>query len=244
MYKNKFVAVIIPTYKAKDTINNVIAGIRSLGDIVDHIYVVDDKCPEDTWSVINQETGVHIIKQDVNLGVGGAVKTGYMAGLKAGVDLFIKMDADGQMNPKYITKILDPICDDDSKFGFAKGNRFTDKIALKAMPWMRLFGNLSLSHIVRVLSGHSSLQDVTNGYTAITRQGLSALELHKIDNRYYFEIDMIFNLAKTDQNICDIDMPAKYNNEVSSLSIWNVLFEFPPKIIKSYFLRISSKISN
>ncbi len=245
MYKSKKIAVVIPTYKAKDTISKVILDIRSLGDLVDLIYVVDDKCPDESWKNASKDEGVHVIRHETNLGVGGAVKSGYLAGLRDGADIIIKMDADGQMDANFIPGLLSPIIQGEGTCGFcgyAKGNRFKDKTALKAMPRMRLLGNRSLSYIVRILSGHLDLDDVSNGYTAITKQCLTTLDLEKIDNRYYFEIDMIFNLALIHQHICNVGMPAKYDNEISSLSITDTLIKFPAKILKSYLGKIKNDV--
>ena len=165
MKTEKNIAVVIPTYKARDHILDVISKI---GAEVSAIYVVDDACPEHTGEYVKsrcQDDRVILIKYGVNLGVGGAVMTGYKAAISDGCDVIVKIDSDGQMDPELIPQFVAPILDGEADY--TKGNRFFDIESVKTMPKIRLFGNAVLSFLCKISSGYWSIFDPTNGYTAI-----------------------------------------------------------------------------
>lgn len=237
------VAVVIPCFRVRKQILDVLRGI---GPEVSLIYVVDDCCPEDSGSLVQAECHdprVRVLRNPENRGVGGAVVTGYAAALSDGADIVVKVDGDGQMDPKLLPRFIAPII--AGKADYTKGNRFFSPESLRGMPPMRLFGNSGLSFVSKLGSGYWDIMDPTNGYTAIHRSALSLLPLDKIDPRYFFESDMLFRLSTVRAVVRDVSMPARYADETSSLQIRKVIFEFPPKYLRCmikrafylYFLR-------
>lgn len=76
------VAVVIPSYRVR---KHIMAVISKIGPEVDRIYVVDDCCPENTGAYVSEfctDGRVQVVKNEKNLGVGGAVMVGYVAALK------------------------------------------------------------------------------------------------------------------------------------------------------------------
>ena len=136
-------------------------------------------------------------------------------------------------------KLIQPIV--DIKADYTKGNRFTDFKALRQMPKIRLLGNSGLSFLVKASSGYWNMMDPTNGYTAINKHALEELDLDNIAKRYFFESDMLINLNIENATVIDVDIPAKYGDEESSLSITKTLFGFPPKLFKGFCKRIFLK---
>ncbi len=234
MHKPK-TAVIIPSFNVAGQIKDV---IFSIPDSIDHIIVVDDKCPELSGSIAEKlnRQDVIVIYHDRNQGVGGAVVTGYKKALELGCDIMIKIDGDGQMDPKHINRLIAPLI--ENKADYTKGNRFWHFEELKSTPIIRLFGNSVLSFLLKITSGYWNIADPTNGYTAIHRNIVEKLDLDKLSKRYFFESDMIIRLNLLNAVIKDIDIPAKYENENSSLSIRKVLVQFPPKLLRSFIKRI------
>lgn len=235
------ISVVIPTYRAKSHILQVIAGIP---DEVDQIIVVDDKCPENSGKWVEENNPdplkrVEVVYHLENQGVGGAMITGYRKARESGSDIIIKMDSDGQMDPKYIPDLLEPLL--TGKAGYVKGNRFVDFKALREMPSMRLLGNSALSFLVKACSGYWNIMDPTNGYTAISGAALDKLNLEKIAKRYFFESDMLINLNIHNTIIKDIPIPAFYGDEKSSLSIHSSLIKFPALLIKGLMKRFVLK---
>ncbi len=243
MRNGKTIAVVIPSYKVTAHIQAVIANI---GPEVDRIYVVDDACPEGSGRLVQAQVTdarVRVIFCESNLGVGGAVMTGYRAALADGVDCIVKVDGDGQMDPQLLPQFVAPIL--DGRADYTKGNRFFNLEDVQAMPFARLAGNAVLSFMCKASSGYWSIFDPTNGYTAIGRQAASLLPLDKISPRYFFETDMLFRLGTFGAVVQDIPMRAVYGTEKSNLSVKKVIFSFAmghvrnfsKRILYNYFLR-------
>ncbi len=240
MYKENQIGIVIPTYKAIDHIKSVIIGIP---DWVDNIIVVDDSCPQKTGVFVQEyfknESRLHVIFHKTNQGVGGATITGYKEAVSLGCKIIVKMDSDDQMDPAYLSKLIDPVINDEARY--SKGNRFVDFKALRSMPRMRLMGNSALSFMVKAASGYWNIMDPTNGYTAISSIALGKLNLDNISSRFFFESDMLINLNIQNTVIKDVAIPARYGNENSSLSIWSTAIKFPPRLLKGSIKRFFFK---
>src|SRR5437667_8156951 len=105
---NTRIAVVVPSYKVRDHVLGVIAGI---GPEVARIYVVDDGCPAGSGDFVEShcdDPRVVVLRNPENLGVGGAVMTGYEAALADGMEIIVKLDGDGQMDPGLIPYFVAP----------------------------------------------------------------------------------------------------------------------------------------
>lgn len=230
------VAVIIPSYRVRTFILDVISRI---GPEVSSIYVVDDCCPEGSGQYVKetcQDPRVRVIHHTTNEGVGGAVLSGYQAAIADNMDIMIKIDGDGQMDPALIPRFIAPIL--AGYADYTKGNRFFNPEDVSSMPKIRLLGNAGLSFLTKFSSGYWSIFDPTNGYTAIHKDIAALLPFKKISHRYFFETDMLFRLNTVRAIVRDIPMRAHYGDEVSGLNIRKVFFEFFAKNIKNFFKRI------
>ena len=238
MVDNKKIIVVIPAYKVVARIKNV---IREIPSFIDEIIVIDDKCPENSGSIVEKFNfpNVTVIYHQINQGVGGAVISGFQKAINNGADIVVKIDGDGQMDCSYIPKLIEPII--KGYAGYTKGNRFMDFKALKKMPKIRLLGNSALSFLVKIASGYWNIMDPTNGFIAISRQALINLNIEKISKRYFFESDMLINLNIYNTIVKDISIPAKYGDEKSSLNVMKIPFEFLPKMLKGLCKRIFLK---
>ena len=159
--------------------------------------------------------------------------------LELGAQIVVKLDGDGQMDPRYIDSLIGPLTAD--KADYTKGNRFQDFTALKLMPKSRLFGNSALSFLVKAASGYWNIMDPTNGYTAIHRRALEKLNLDNLSRRYFFESDMLINLNVINAVVRDIGMPALYGDEKSSLKAHRAVLQFPPRLLRGLIKRIFLK---
>lgn len=230
------IAVVIPCFKVTNHILNV---INSIGPEVARIYVVDDCCPDGSGDLVKQTTTderVAVIYHGINQGVGGTVMTGYKAAIADGMDIMVKVDGDGQMDPLLIPQFVAPIVNGEADY--TKGNRFFDLEGVYSIPKVRLFGNAALSFITKISSGYWNLFDPTNGYTAIHRDVASHLPWKKISRRYFFETDILFRLNVLRAVVIDVPMNARYGDEVSNLKISKVAGEFLTKNIRNFVKRI------
>ncbi|WJI16261.1 glycosyltransferase family 2 protein [Pseudoxanthomonas winnipegensis] len=230
------VAVVIPCYRVT---RHVLDVIRRVPTSVSRIYAVDDSCPDGSGDLIQRECTdprVVVLRNQVNQGVGGAVMHGYRQALLEGVEVVVKIDGDGQMDPGLLPAFVNPILSGEADY--TKGNRFFHPSDVAVMPRMRLFGNASLSLLNKVSSGYWDVFDPTNGYTAIGRSALESLNLGKISTRYFFETDILFRLGLSRAVVFDIPMKAHYADEESGLKITKVLPEFAWKHLRNFFKRI------
>ena len=230
------IAVVIPTYKA---IQHLPAVLSQIGPEVQKIYVVDDACPDKTGELVLaqcQDNRVCLIKHVTNQGVGGAVMTGYQAAIRDGMDIIVKIDSDGQMDPALIPDFIAPLLRGEADY--SKGNRFFDIESLQGMPRLRIFGNAVLSLMTKLSSGYWNIFDPTNGYTAIRAEVARRLPFGKISNRYFFETDILFRLNTLRAVVVDVPMDAKYGDEVSNLKISSIVGEFLMKHARNFFKRI------
>jgi dolichol-phosphate mannosyltransferase len=229
------IGIVIPCYK---TANTIIGVIKTIPDIVDIIYVVDDKCPQETGLIVSaiRNPRVKVIYNKKNLGVGGAVIAGYREAVADGCLIVVKLDGDGQMDSSLIPAIIAPII--GKQADYTKGNRFYDLDDIGQMPKIRIFGNAVLSFFNKISSGYWNIFDPTNGYTAIHALVLKKLPLDKISNRYFFESDILFRLNTIRAVVCDVPMTPIYGDEVSNLKIMKVI----PEFLAKHFINFNKRI--
>jgi len=231
------VAVVVPAYRVASHIESVVKTIPSW---VRWIIVVDDASPDAGKDIVARlamdDLRVQLVRHEVNRGVGGAVCSGYRHALSLGADIAVKMDGDGQMDPRYLRALLSPILRGDADY--TKGNRFHHGAELTRMPFVRLVGNAALGFLVRISSGYWNLYDPTNGYTAIHRKVLRQLPLEALARDYFFESDMLGQLGLLSACVMDVPIPARYADETSSLRIGRVLYRFPPLLLRGFLRRL------
>ncbi len=237
------IAVVIPCYRVSAQILGVIGRI---GPEVGWIIVVDDACPEHSGEIVEQQCHdrrVTVIRHAVNLGVGGAVMTGYAAARDLPAEAVVKLDGDGQMDPALIPRLAAPLL--KGQADYVKGNRFYRVADVSGMPAVRMIGNAALSFLTKLSSGYWQLFDPTNGFTAIHRVMLSELRMEHIARRYFFESDLLYHLNQLRAVVTEMPMSASYGDESSSLQPMRMiapflrgnLRNFSRRLIYSYLLR-------
>ena len=218
------IAVAIPCYKVTQ---HVLGVISAIGPEVAMIYAVDDACHEGSGHFIeehNRDPRVRVLYNPENRGVGGAVVTAYKAAMADGMDIVVKIDGDGQMNPALLPQFIRPLL--RGQADYTKGNRFYRPESVQGMPPVRLFGNAALSFLTKLSCGYWNVMDPTNGYTAVRTCVLAELPLDKLERRYFFETDLLFRLNTVRAVVKDIPMDSVYANEESNLKVGKVLPEF------------------
>lgn len=235
--KNK-IAVIIPYYNASSLIVKV---VEKIPKGIHTLIIVNDQSKEvlpisDIELALSSDIGLIVLENQINLGVGGATKVGFQKAIELNFDIVIKVDADNQMDLDYIPELIQPL--QKNKAEMAKGNRFRDLKALQRMPFIRRFGNLFLSFLIKTATGYWNNFDPTNGYFAIKVAVLREINLKNLSNRYYFETSLIAELYFVKARIKDIPMPAIYGDEKSSMSLWKMPFLFSRKLVVTFLKRI------
>ena len=230
------IAVIIPCYRV---CNLIVEVVHNALIVADYVFVVDDACPESSGEHLEKSVSdprLFVLRHAKNQGVGGAVITGFQAALKTDAEIFVKMDGDGQMEHKWLPRLVEPLLLGHSDF--TKANRFYDLAALGAMPAVRRIGNFGLTFLAKAASGFWHISDPTNGYIAIRRGALEILNFERLDKRYFFEIGLLVQLNIIRAVSRDVPIPARYDSEPSSLNPLKILFNFPPKLLLGLVKRV------
>jgi len=238
MYKGLRVAVVVPAYNEEKLIGKTIS---TMPDLVDRIFVVDDASTDDTSAVAAAvgDPRVEIIRQERNAGVGSAIIAGHRRVLEEDQDVSVVMAGDAQMDPDYLTDLLDPIADDGVQF--TKANRFYARSSSAGMPGHRVFGNVVLSVMTKFSSGYYHLFDPQNGYTALHREALARLDLDAIAVNYSFENSLLIHLNVLRVRARDVPIPAVYGDEVSGMRLRRVIPMLLRTLFAGFWLRIWRK---
>jgi glycosyltransferase involved in cell wall biosynthesis len=160
-------AAVVPAFNEAETIAGVIAEIRAVDPGME-IIVVDD-ASFDRTPVIAAESGARVLRLACNLGIGGAVQTGYQAAREIGCDVVVQIDGDGQHDPKELPLILAPVL--DGRADIVIGSRFAGAGKYRAPPVRRL-GMRIFATFVSLLVG-KSLSDTSSSFRAVNRRALS-----------------------------------------------------------------------
>ncbi len=156
--------IIIPAYNEEECIENVLNNISLQAPNCD-VLVVND-CSRDSTLQVLRDSKAKYVDLSVNLGIGGAVQTGYQYALKNDYDIAVQIDADGQHDPEYISKVIEPIISGEADIVI--GSRFINKEGFQSTG-IRRFGINFLSSLIKVCSG-KKIYDVTSGFRAVSRK--------------------------------------------------------------------------
>ena len=158
---------IVPAYNEEASIGRVIDEIRVLDPVFD-VVVVDDGSVDQTAAVAS-ERGVHVVRLPFNLGIGGAMQTGYRFALEHGYDLAVQIDGDGQHDPRELPKILEPVL--DGRADLVVGSRFSSDGAFRSSV-VRRIGIRLFASVVSAVVGQR-VTDTTSGFRAVNRRAIA-----------------------------------------------------------------------
>ncbi len=220
MYRGHFIQVVIP---ARDEAILLPRTLQELPTFVDRVLVVDDASTDGTADAAEatQRHGLAIARHEENLGVGGAIVTGYRDAVTRGADIAVVVGADAQMDPTEMSTLLDPIV--EGQADYVKGDRMGHPEVRRRMPRVRYLGNLALTWLTRRSSGYRRLRDAQCGYTAINRATLERLPLADLYPRYGFPNDLLAKLGEVDARVEDRPVTPIYGEERSGIRVLRVI---------------------
>jgi glycosyltransferase involved in cell wall biosynthesis len=239
MVEGKRVAVVVPAFEEAQLVADTIRGIP---DFVDLIVVVDD-CSSDGTAEHASATGdqrLEVIRHEENLGVGGAIVTGYARCLELGVDVTCVMAADNQMDPGELRSLVLPVARGEAEY--AKANRLVSGEAWELIPRARYLGNAVLSLLTKIASGYWHVADSQAGYTALSLGALRRLDLARLYRRYGFPNDMLVHLNVQKARVRDVPSRPVYGvGEQSGIRIHRVAPRIAWLLFKGFWWRMSQK---
>jgi glycosyltransferase involved in cell wall biosynthesis len=157
---------IVPAFNEAACLARVIEEVRAADPELE-ILVVDDGSTDET-AAIAVRAGAELIRLPHNLGIGGAVQTGYLYARERGFDLAVQIDGDGQHDPTQVGKLLEPIL--DGRADIVIGSRFAGLGAYRAELSRRL-GIRMFARVVSLLVGQR-LTDTSSSFRAVNRRAI------------------------------------------------------------------------
>ncbi|QIO24362.1 glycosyltransferase family 2 protein [Haloarcula sp. JP-L23] len=251
MYRDATVAVVVPAYNEEGFVGETIATIPGY---VDRIYAVEDGSTDGTWEEICRTAErinaasasrngfsrrVVPIRHDANRGVGGAIKTGYLAAREDGIDVTAVMGGDAQMQPELLEGVIRPVVEGEADY--VKGNRLLNEAHQSGMPRFRYVGNRILTWLTRIASGYWTIGDPQNGYTAISLHALEEAGIEDMYEYYGYCNDLLVRLNVAGLRVVDVPRPANYGDEESHIAYRSYIPKVSGMLLRNYLWRLRTK---
>jgi len=196
--------VIIPAYNEGERISQVIAKVK---EYTDNIIVVDDGSSDKTFAYA-KEKGAVVLRHQVNMGKGAALKTGCDYALVKGAEKLVVLDADGQHQPEEIPKFLQELENNDIVFSYRKES--------EVMPLVLRFGNNVINTILKKTCG-GHIKDSQCGYRAFTAEAYTKVRWDSRD--YYMETEMIIKASKNRLKYSQIPIETIYSDKYKGTTV-------------------------
>ena len=161
--------IIIPCYNEQETIVALYREIREK-TACDLIFI-NDCSTDDSGNILDNE-GIPHLDLPLNLGIGGAVQTGYRYALRNGYDIAVQLDGDGQHDPGQVEKITSPIKQGEADLVI--GSRFLGKTGFQSTV-MRRLGIRFFKALIYCLSG-ARITDATSGFRAANNKAMQLFD--------------------------------------------------------------------
>ncbi len=192
------VLLIIPAYNEETNILNTVKQIKDYKKYQLDYVIINDGSTDDTKKIC-VENNLNFIDLINNLGIGGAVQTGYKYAHNNHYDIAIQFDGDGQHDINYVDRLIEPIIAD--KYDMIIGSRFVADESQFKSTLARQFGINILSFFIKILSG-KKIKDVTSGYRAANKKVIKLFsQKYPTD---YPEPETIVELAKLGYRIKEV----------------------------------------
>ena len=242
MYKSARIGVVVPCYNEGTQVATVLG---TMPEFVDRIYVIDDASTDDTVDNVTPYVQADperfvLIRHPVNLGVGGAIASGYKAARDHQMDVTAVMAGDAQMDPEELPSIIDPVIDEECDY--TKGNRLLSGDAWDVIPRIRYLGNAMLSLLTKIASGYWHVTDSQSGYTAINLKVLRTINWNNMYKRYGQPNDLLTRLNVYNFRVRDIPIRPVYGvGEQSGLRPIRMIPKLSWLIFRLFLFRLFQK---
>jgi len=158
---------IVPAFQEEAVIASLVREIKSFDPSL-AIVVVDDGSTDRTAAAA-AAAGAAVVRLPYNLGIGGAVQTGFKYALERGYEIAFRLDGDGQHDPAELPKLLEPLARDDADV--VVGSRFAGGDREYRPPFARRAGIRWFAGLVSLLT-RQQLTDTTSGFQAVNARGI------------------------------------------------------------------------
>jgi len=226
--------IIIPAYNESESIE------RTVRDIQEHTkdfdYIVINDCSTDRTLEICREQGIPVISLPINLGIGGAVQTGYLYAYRNGYDMAVQVDGDGQHDPAFLTQMADYL--EEHQLDMVIGSRFIEKEGFQSSV-IRRVGIRYFSGLIRILTGQT-ITDPTSGLRMVGRDVIKLFS-----ERYpndYPEPESVMAILRRGKRVEEIPVVMRERSGgISSISMQKSIYYMVKVSLAILIERISSE---
>lgn len=204
--------IIIPAFNEESNIEKTVTAIQKNAQGFD--YVIINDCSTDRTKQICAEKGYNVVNLPINLGIGGAVQTGYKYALERDYDVAVQVDGDGQHDPEFLNEMADYLM--ENELDMVIGSRFIAKDGFQSSK-LRRVGIVFFSKLIKLLTG-TLITDPTSGLRMI---GRNTMALFAADYpRDYPEPESVVAVIRRNMKVKEIPVVMKERQGgVSSISL-------------------------
>ena len=209
--------IIIPAYNESANIEKTVASIKK--DAKGFDYVIINDCSIDNTRKICEDNGFNIVNLPINLGIGGAVQTGYRYAYYHGYDIAVQFDGDGQHSASHLEDMVTTLIDTESDMVI--GSRFIEKEGFQSSG-LRRIGIKYFTGLIKLLTG-KKITDPTSGMRMVNKK-----LLEKFTDEYpkdYPEPESVVTILSEKYKVTEIPVVMNEREEgVSSISLKNSVY--------------------
>lgn len=220
--------VIVPAFNEKESILATIQDIKENAPDYDYVVVNDS-----SWDGMHQlchKHGIKMLTLPINLGIGGAVQTGYVYAKEKGYDIAVQIDGDGQHDASYIHRMEAVLLEQNADMVI--GSRFIEKKGFQSTR-LRQFGIRYFGFLSRILFGQR-ITDATSGMRMCNRKVICLFE--KSYPRDYPEPETVCRLLRKKCKIIEVPVQMKVRQGgISSIS-WGKSIYYMVKVTLAIFI--------
>lgn len=204
--------IIIPAFNEESNIEKTVTAIKENAQGFD--YVIINDCSGDHTRQICEKKGYNIVNLPINLGIGGAVQTGYKYALEHGYDVAVQVDGDGQHDPEFLNKMAEHLM--KNGLDMVIGSRFIEKEGFQSSK-LRRIGIIFFSVLIKILTG-KRITDPTSGLRMV---GRNVMALFAVDYpRDYPEPESVVAVIRRGMKVEEIPVIMRERSGgVSSISL-------------------------
>jgi len=209
---------IIPAFNEEKNIERVILSVKKWQPDFD-IVVINDGSVDLTSTVARQTKQAVVIDLPANIGIGGAVQTGFIYSRRKNYDLAVQIDGDGQHDAAEIEKLIEPIL--TRKADMVIGSRFLSQSKYKGTAWRRL--GIKIFALLNLIFLGEKITDSTSGFRAFNRRAIEILSQDCPDD--FPEPETIFLLKKSGLKVMEVPVSMNFRQAGrSSLTFFKSIY--------------------
>lgn len=232
---DKRILLILPAYNEEKNILNTVKTIKETDRNLDYI-VINDGSKDNTLKILYENNIPHI-NLISNLGIGGAVQTGYKYAYENNYDIAVQFDGDGQHDANYIKNICEPIINKEANMVI--GTRYLDKsISEFQSTFMRRFGANIISFFIKLCT-KKKITDPTSGFRAADKKIIE--EFAKDYPTEYPEPESTVNMLLKKYVVKEVPVSMKERKEGKSSIIFFKTVDYMIKVCLAILINSTRK---